>query len=160
LTSSAGITIRYPDGWVGQENEVGDLELATSSTMLAAVNEPDAPVQSGQMAVVVRNPQPIETLDMGDRPSRADLMATLFSTSDSGDVSVGDGIAILLDTIPATRLNFSADTANAEGMFIGFVGQDHMLITIVAIAPRGEFANAEALLLDIAASVSYTPPAP
>ena len=158
LTSTAGVTVRYPEDWVGQENELGDLELANSSAMLAAFDEPDAPIQSGQLAVVVRNPQPVEALDTGDRPSRADLMATLFVASDSGDVAVGDAIAIMLDETPAVRLDFSDDNTNAEGIFIGFVGQDHMLIVVVAVAPRGEFASAEALLLDIAASVSYTAP--
>ena len=161
FTSTGGITISYPEGWVGRESESGEIELADSAETLTAADDPDSSIQPGQLAFIVLGALPIDALGMGDEPALTDVMTAIGSQlASGGDTKVGDATEITLGDVPAARIDTTNAVERSEGFVIGFMGDGSTLIVVAAVAPRGELADAEDLFLAMAASVSYAAPAP
>jgi hypothetical protein len=160
FTSSLGVTAKYPAGWVSRETDAGEIEIANSAEALAVSDDPTAKIQPGQIGFVVLNPVPISMLGLGDHPAITDAMTAVAGMmAGEGGAQAGDVTAITLNGQPAARVNITEPASGSEGFVIGFMGDESTLLVVAAVTAQGELAANEALLLEMAAGVSYTAPA-
>jgi hypothetical protein len=158
FTSTSGITVQYPDGWVAQDGDAG-VEIANKAEFLTMTGASEVP--SGGVALVIM--PPFEPTAMG---LAAD--ATLKDVTDmvaQGMAGEGDGATasdaqdVKVGGKDAVRVNIADSTTNSEGFFIGYkVDDTHVLIAVMA-THAGELSKNEATVLKILDSVTYTAPA-
>lgn len=155
----AGLSVSYPEGWVGTFDEDSQqILIANSQSALDKVSssDPDANPASGEQGLVVQV-LPLDAIGMADTP--LDEIFEMFTSSLTGegmetrgdvqDITVGDGIA-------AKRLDVRDSEGKGEGFLVGFL-DDGALVLVIALTADGESAQMEDAAVAIVNTIAYTP---
>jgi hypothetical protein len=156
--SSLGLTVRYPDGWVGDENTYEQYVTVANLPEALDTGTPDNPMQPGQVVLEAAAIPKSSMLDVGENLSPFDVLVSLSDSLRNGPV--GEITHLVLGGRPAARINYAESQAAKEGFFVAVEGDENTFIVIGGRAYTGYLAANEALLLEMAAQVIYTPPTP
>jgi len=148
--STTGISVKYPDGWVAQDAENGEVYIANSQDTLTAIKSTDTEeLAKGQVAMLL-SIIPAEAL--GDKSLKDAITMSASEEGKSEEVK-----EVKLGGKEAYRTEMSSD--KLEGFTIGFEAEGAIVIAVGATA-KGELKNQEeATLLKILESVTYKAPA-
>jgi uncharacterized protein YfaS (alpha-2-macroglobulin family) len=150
-TSAGGVRFLYPEGWTVQEDkEQGMTQVANDPAAFSGA------LKAGQAGVIVFDPGLATTLQA---ESATDMLSKYVQlvTSQSTSAAFEDVTETTIGDIPAARVSFSEGSAVGIGLVLD-LGDGH-LVMVFGVAYKGEIAALEPTLLDLAATVTYAPPA-
>ena len=152
------LTLRYPTGWIVDNDQQGTVLVATHEDLF---DLNDDPVPSGEAAVgiIFLNPGgetfPTELLDGDDPLSILNrIVGDIFTSDDETELSPPE--TMFFADHPAARTDGSV--AGNPVFLILVDNGDKNYSLIVGIAAPGELAKVEPKLLAIAESAHYLPP--
>ncbi len=153
LESPTGVNLKYPDGWVSDEEAAGSVLLASNQATLDTITDAtdDAPaIAKGQSGLMILVMPADEVLGGMDLKEVVGLMASggAFEAGEVKDVKIGGQDAYRTDIV--------AD--GMDGFMVGLEKDGAVVITL-GISAKGEMKDREATLLAIIESASYKAPA-
>jgi uncharacterized protein YfaS (alpha-2-macroglobulin family) len=148
VTYDNGVSLMLPDGWVSEIDEDGIINIANVPGIFGQQD-----LEAGQIGMLLYGPAFAVQMGMEDAVSAA----TMFAEANASDNMVfGEVSEISVGEYPAARVNFEQEAM--DGFVLAVELGDDARVLLLGAAPSGELAGGESVLLDIAASVSYSAP--
>ncbi len=159
--SEFGLTFKYPDGWAAME-EFEQVYLANSQDVLDKMQSGDASEAApaeGEVGFVI-SAVPVAELGMdAEDASLDDVFGMLVGLmTGEGMTTRGEVETITIGDTDARIQRVTENESNSDGFFIAFLQNDNIVLTI-GIAAEGQADQYESVLMNIAETIVFTPPA-
>ena len=159
ITTTSGLSVNYPNGWLAAETEAGGVDIVNSDETLARMQDEESQgVLTGQAAFLVLGP-----VSMARFAPVEDVAEIIQATIEAGarrneTLTYGDLMDVVIGEWDAVRVDAMDEDTQSALTLIGFkVAEDELIFVTLATA-QDEFAELEPLLLAMANSITYDAP--
>ncbi len=153
FTAESGISVTHPAGWVASEDTTqGVLQIASSADALTR----DTFI-AGDAGLIIYDPAFLALLPDADTPQALlESFVQLVQENGDGEMGFGDIYELSVGEKDVPAVDFGQGDTEGIAFVVETANGDRVLV--FAAAFEGERDEVQPLLLDIAASISYTAP--